>query len=97
VFLKELKTDSADVLDIVDPTMMFSFWFETHVLQHVHHSCHLPLHFDQFGEIALEVDVFLEIFFDLEVFLLGLQPQTSADVPVSAGQEDKVVLLEVGS
>ena len=47
------------------------------------------------GKIFLDVDVLSEIVFDVKPFVFSLLFETSSEIPVSAGDECKVIFFEV--
>ena len=50
---------------------------------------------DDPGKIFFNVDVLSEIVFDVKPFVFSLLSETSSEIPVSAGNECKVIFFEV--
>ena len=63
VFGNKFNTYIRDVCDIIYSAVMFSFVFETKLMEHFHHSMYPSFWSDCFDEIVFDVYVFLEVAF----------------------------------
>lgn len=94
ILLVQFYADVADVVDVVDAAVMLAFVRYSQSFEHGHHALR-PLISDYFGVVFFYVDVISEIVFYVKTLMLALLPQTSSEVPVSAGHNSEVVLFEI--